>query len=78
MVNPFFDYIAPENIALFVTNQGGHPPSYIYRLLSENYDPRDYRLVSPKTDTSAHVGDQAAVSGQESVTSSAASSPKRE
>lgn len=43
-VSPFFDYIAPEYVSLFVTNVGGHAPSYIYRLLNENYDPEDYRL----------------------------------
>lgn len=44
VLNPFFDYIAPDLINLFVTNAGGHPPSYIYRLLSENYDEEDYHL----------------------------------
>ena len=44
IVNPFFDYIAPEYIDLFVTNTGGHPTSYVYRLLSENYNNEDYQL----------------------------------
>eukprot|EP01132_Coremiostelium_polycephalum_P006693 gene6693-8279_t len=39
--NPTFDYIPPELVSLFVTNNGGHNPSYIYRLLQEYYDPRD-------------------------------------
>lgn len=30
--------------------RGGHPPSYIYRLLSENYDPDDTRLASNACD----------------------------
>eukprot|EP00158_Paraphelidium_tribonemae_P003571 Partr_v1_DN26234_c1_g1_i1_m48489 putative translation INITIATION FACTOR len=44
VLNHFFDYVAPEFVNLFVTNSGGHPPSYIYRLLSENYHHHDYRL----------------------------------
>lgn len=43
-VNPFFDYVPPNLVSLFVTNVGGHPPSYIYRLLTELYDPEDYKL----------------------------------
>ncbi|KAF2075855.1 hypothetical protein CYY_002841 [Polysphondylium violaceum] len=39
--NPTFDYIPPELVNLFITNIGGHNPSYIYRLLQEYYDPRD-------------------------------------
>jgi hypothetical protein len=42
--NPFFDYISPELVSLFITNLGGHPPSYIYRLLGENYNVEDYCL----------------------------------
>eukprot|EP00160_Parvularia_atlantis_P005495 Unigene14735_Nuclearia_a/m.44308 Unigene14735_Nuclearia_a/g.44308 ORF Unigene14735_Nuclearia_a/g.44308 Unigene14735_Nuclearia_a/m.44308 type:complete len:368 (+) Unigene14735_Nuclearia_a:3-1106(+) len=38
---PFFDYIPPELVSLFVTNIAGHPPSYIYRLLSEQYNAED-------------------------------------
>lgn len=43
-VNPYFDYIAPEYVSLYLTNVGGHAPSYIYRLLSENYDADDTNL----------------------------------
>lgn len=44
-VNPFFDYVPPNLVNLFVTNAGGHPPSYIYRLLTELYDHEDYKLI---------------------------------
>ncbi|ORY02083.1 translation initiation factor eIF-2B beta subunit [Basidiobolus meristosporus CBS 931.73] len=44
LVNPYFDYIPPELVSLFITNVGGHPPSYLYRLLNENYDPEDALL----------------------------------
>lgn len=44
IINPQFDYIPPKNVNLFITNTGGHPPSYIYRLLREMYDIEDYTL----------------------------------
>lgn len=42
--NPVFDYIKPEYVEIFLTNAGGHAPSYMYRLLSEYYDTTDERL----------------------------------
>eukprot|EP01113_Clastostelium_recurvatum_P019384 TRINITY_DN2284_c0_g1_i2.p1 TRINITY_DN2284_c0_g1~~TRINITY_DN2284_c0_g1_i2.p1 ORF type:complete len:349 (-),score=89.90 TRINITY_DN2284_c0_g1_i2:52-1098(-) len=39
--NPAFDYIPPERVGLFLTNLGGHNPSYIYRLLAGFYNPED-------------------------------------
>lgn len=44
VINPCFDYVPPNHVDLFVTNVGGHPPSYIYRLLGELYDQEDYKL----------------------------------
>ncbi|ORX89536.1 translation initiation factor eIF-2B beta subunit [Basidiobolus meristosporus CBS 931.73] len=44
LVNPYFDYVPPELVSLFITNVGGHPPSYLYRLLNENYDAEDTSL----------------------------------
>ena len=41
-VNPVHDYIAPELINLYVTNAGAFQPSYIYRLLAENYHSDDW------------------------------------
>jgi translation initiation factor eIF-2B subunit beta len=41
---PSFDFIPPEFIDLFITNNGSHQPSYIYRLLSEFFHPQDYLL----------------------------------
>mmetsp|Transcript_19720 Transcript_19720/g.49831 ORF Transcript_19720/g.49831 Transcript_19720/m.49831 type:complete len:392 (-) Transcript_19720:53-1228(-) len=38
VVSPSFDYVPPDLVSLFITNTGGHQPSYIYRLLSEYYD----------------------------------------
>jgi translation initiation factor eIF-2B subunit beta len=42
--NPGYDYIPPEFISLCITNFGGHNPSYIYRLLAEYYNQKDYDL----------------------------------
>lgn len=41
VVNPLTDYIPPELVSLYVTNHGGHQPSYIYRLMAEYYSPED-------------------------------------
>lgn len=44
--NPIFEYIPPEYVDLFVTDMGEYHPSYIYRLLAENYKPEDYSLFT--------------------------------
>lgn len=41
---PVFDYVPPELITLFISNIGGHAPSYIYRLISELYHLEDHEL----------------------------------
>ncbi|KNC83853.1 hypothetical protein SARC_03910 [Sphaeroforma arctica JP610] len=41
---PLYDYVPPNLISLYVTNSGGHAPTYIYRLLSEYYHPDDQIL----------------------------------
>lgn len=43
-VQPRYDYIPPEHIDVFVTNVGSFPPSFIYRLLAENYHSDDWKL----------------------------------
>lgn len=42
--NPIFEYVPPELVTLFISNMGGHAPSYVYRLLSELYHPDDYDI----------------------------------
>ncbi|KAJ2939945.1 hypothetical protein O0L34_g6650 [Tuta absoluta] len=42
--SPRFDLVPSDHVTLFITNLGGSSPSYIYRLLSELYDPSDYQL----------------------------------
>ncbi|CAB3231876.1 unnamed protein product [Arctia plantaginis] len=41
---PMYDFAPPDHITLFITNLGGSSPSYMYRMLSELYDPNDYTL----------------------------------
>ncbi|KAF7778546.1 hypothetical protein Agabi119p4_2891 [Agaricus bisporus var. burnettii] len=44
VVNPYFDYVRPELIDAYITNDGDHPPTSIYRLLKEAYDDEDIEL----------------------------------
>ena len=44
LVNPMWDYVQPELVDVFITNVGEHPPSYVYRLVKENYDVADLVL----------------------------------
>jgi translation initiation factor eIF-2B subunit beta len=41
-VQPVHDYIAPHLVSLYITNVGSFPPSFIYRLLAENYRNDDW------------------------------------
>lgn len=45
VVVPAAEYVPPELINLYVTNNGSHQPSYVYRLMSEYYHPRDHYLL---------------------------------
>ncbi|KAJ2741492.1 GCD complex subunit gcd7 [Coemansia sp. BCRC 34301] len=38
VANPQYDYVPPELVDILVDHTGGHLPSYLYRLLQENYD----------------------------------------
>ncbi|KAI7863404.1 hypothetical protein BDF14DRAFT_1843945 [Spinellus fusiger] len=42
--NPYYDYVAPGLVSLFVHNLGSAPPTYVYRLINDNYDPEDTTL----------------------------------
>jgi len=44
VIVPAFDFLPPDLMELYVTNNGSHQPSYIYRLLAEYYHPNDYIL----------------------------------
>lgn len=41
VVNPAFDYVQPKLVSLFITDTGGHNPSYVYRLISDYYTADD-------------------------------------
>ncbi|KAI9030797.1 hypothetical protein CLU79DRAFT_731532 [Phycomyces nitens] len=42
--NPYYDYVSPDLVSLFVHNLGSAPPTYVYRLINDNYDPEDTTL----------------------------------
>ncbi|SOV06176.1 related to GCD7 - translation initiation factor eIF2b, 43 kDa subunit [Ustilago sp. UG-2017a] len=39
-----YDYVPPHLVDVFITNVGEHPPSYVYRLVKENYHVDDIIL----------------------------------
>ncbi|PQP95353.1 translation initiation factor eIF-2B subunit beta [Prunus yedoensis var. nudiflora] len=54
VLNPAFDYVPPELVSLFVTDTGGHTPSFIYRLISEFYSADDLALQQKLLPESEH------------------------
>lgn len=44
VVNPYYDYVPPELISLYITNLGAHAPTTLHRTMAENYDLEDYNL----------------------------------
>lgn len=44
VLNPLTDYIPPEHIDIYITNIGGFAPSFIYRIVLDNYKPEDNSL----------------------------------
>ncbi|CAO3629224.1 unnamed protein product [Mucor hiemalis] len=42
--NPYYDYVQPELVSLFIHNLGSAPPTYVYRLINDNYDQEDTTL----------------------------------
>ena len=41
---PSYDYVPPELISLYITDQGPQTPNYVYRMLAEMYSHEDYNL----------------------------------
>lgn len=39
--NPTLDFVAPECVDMYVTNLGGHAPSYLYRVIRDQYRDED-------------------------------------
>lgn len=44
IANPLWDYVYPSELDVIITNVGEHPPSYVYRLIQENYHEEDLNL----------------------------------
>lgn len=44
IVSNAYDYVPPHLVDVFITNVGEHPPSYVYRLVKENYHQDDIIL----------------------------------
>ncbi|KAL6301787.1 eukaryotic translation initiation factor 2B beta subunit [Sparassis latifolia] len=44
VLNPYYDYVGPDLVDVFITNDGDHPPSSVYRLVKETYDDDDHEL----------------------------------
>ncbi|KAF2431824.1 nagb/rpia/CoA transferase-like protein [Tothia fuscella] len=42
--NPLYDYVAPELVDLYISNLGGHAPSYLYHVVAEHYNVEDVNL----------------------------------
>ncbi|KAI9850144.1 MAG: GCD complex subunit gcd7 [Thelocarpon superellum] len=42
--NPLFDYVPAEKVDLYITNLGGHAPSYLYRIVQDHYRVEDITL----------------------------------
>ncbi|KAL9030902.1 MAG: hypothetical protein Q9196_001010 [Gyalolechia fulgens] len=43
--NPLFDYIPADLVDLYITNLGGHAPSYLYRIVADHYRSEDMHLA---------------------------------
>ncbi|KAH0544719.1 hypothetical protein FGG08_001224 [Glutinoglossum americanum] len=44
VVNPVYDYVPAELVNLYITNLGGHAPSYLYKIVSDHYRVEDINL----------------------------------
>lgn len=44
VTNPLYDYVIPEHIDIYITNVGGFSPSFIYRIIFDNYNTDDVDL----------------------------------
>jgi len=42
--NPIFDFVPPDLVDLYITNLGGHAPSYLYRIIKDQYRDEDVDL----------------------------------
>jgi translation initiation factor eIF-2B subunit beta len=42
--NPIVDFVPPDMVDLYITNLGGHAPSYLYRIIKDQYREEDADL----------------------------------
>ncbi|KAF2872645.1 translation initiation factor eIF-2B subunit beta [Massariosphaeria phaeospora] len=42
--NPLYDYVPADLVDLYITNLGGHAPSYLYRIVADHYHTEDITL----------------------------------
>ena len=42
--NPIYDFVPPDLVDLYITNLGGHAPSYLYRIVQDHYREEDIDL----------------------------------
>jgi len=42
--SPVYDYVPPDLVTIYITNQGSQNPAYIYRFFNEFYSQEDYLL----------------------------------
>jgi translation initiation factor eIF-2B subunit beta len=45
VINPLYDWTPAEAVDLYITNLGGHAPSYLYRIVDDHYYAEDTDLV---------------------------------
>lgn len=46
VVNPLYDYVGAELVDLYITNLGGHAPSYLYRIVADHYRNEDIDIMA--------------------------------
>ncbi|KAF2771336.1 translation regulator GCD7 [Teratosphaeria nubilosa] len=46
--NPVYDFVDSELIDLYITNLGGHAPSYLYRIVADHYRVEDIDLMGAR------------------------------
>ncbi|KAL1302618.1 hypothetical protein AAFC00_002990 [Neodothiora populina] len=46
VVNPIYDYVSADLVDLYITNLGGHAPSYLYRIVADHYRVEDIVLTN--------------------------------
>jgi len=44
VMNPLYDYVPADLVGLYITNLGGHAPSYLYRIVADHYNTEDITL----------------------------------